>query len=55
MKENLSHKKLSVDLLMGSLFTLEIEIRKCAYNRKKFQYGGICDSYKRWDNELKKK
>lgn len=52
MKEDLLNKILSVDLLMGSLSTLELEIRRCAYNRKRFQHGGICDSYKRWNQEL---
>ena len=51
MKEDLLNKKLSVDLLMGALSTLEIEIRKCAYNRTKYR---DYHSYGMWNDELKK-
>lgn len=51
MKESLLNKKLSLYLLMGALCTLEIEIRRCAYNRKKYQYD--YHEYESWNNELK--
>lgn len=50
-KEDLSDKILTVDLLMQTLSTIESQIKKCAYNRKKYQY--VTHSRESWDFELK--
>lgn len=53
MKEDLSKKVLSINLLMGALATLELEIKKCAYNRKKYHNDQV--SYEIWNGELKER
>lgn len=50
-KKDLRNKILTVDLLMESLFTIESQIKKCAYNRKKYQH--ITYSRESWESELK--
>lgn len=51
-KDDLSNNILTVDILIESLVTVEKEISKCAYNRKKYQHADS-NSYGSWTAELK--
>ena len=51
-KSNLENGVLTLDLLIEAAHTIEASIRKCAYNRKKYQYA-VGDSSASWNESLK--